>query len=159
MNRKITFSLIFLVVLGVSLFFAHRYYTKPSISVNQSLFTQQIGYSQLQDDIKSKSNVQAYFLCEAGSDCDYVSFTLIKPILNKYQLPYFTTITFVDMNDVSRQVSSTRLKELYTIQGVPALILINTSDSSVIAALEYSKSAPLTQSMIEEWLLTYNLIR
>ncbi|MBS3991922.1 MAG: hypothetical protein KGZ51_07600 [Erysipelothrix sp.] len=159
MNRKILVSLIFLVVLSVSLFFAHRYYTKPSISVNQSLFYQQIGYSQLQEDIKSSLDVQAYFLCEAGSDCDYVSFTLMKPILNKYQIPYFTTVKFVDMNDVSRQVSSTRLKELYNIQGVPALILIDTSNSSVIATLEYSKSAPLTQEMIEEWLLTYNLIR
>jgi hypothetical protein len=159
MNRKLLVSLIFLVFLSGSLFFAHRYYTKPSISVNQSLFSQQIGYSQLQEDIKSSLNIQAYFLCEEGNDCDYVSFTLMKPILNKYQMPYFTTIKFVDMNDVTRQVSSTRLKELYNIQGVPALILVNTSNSSIIATLEYSKSAPLTQEMIEEWLLTYNLIR
>lgn len=159
MNKKIVISVIFLLLLSISLFFAHRYYTKPIINVNQSLFSEQIGYSQLQEDIISRSNVQAYFLCEEGSDCDYVSFTLLKPILNKYQLPFFSSITFVNMNDVSRQVSSTRLKELYNIQSVPALVLINTSDSSVLATLEYSKSTPLTDVMVEEWLLTHSLIR
>ncbi len=159
MNKKIVISLIFLLLLSISLFFAHRYYTKPIVNVNQSLFSQQIGYSQLQEDIASSLNVQAYFLCEEGSDCDYVSFTLMKPILNKYQLPYFTTIRFVNMNDVSRQVSSTRLKELYNIQSLPALVLINTSNASVLATLEYSKSNPLTEIMIEEWLLTHSLIR
>lgn len=129
------------------------------INVSQILFYEQIGYSKLQVDIISQTEVQAYFLCEVGDDCDYVSFSLLKPILNKYQLPYFSAITFVNMNDVSRQVSSTRLKELYNIQSVPAFILINTADASVLATLENSKSNPLTKKLVEEWLLTYGLIR
>jgi len=145
--------------MSIALFFAHRYYSNPMNNVDQNLFYEQIGYSKLQEDIISQTNVQAYFLCEEKDVCDYFKFTLLKPILNKYQLSYFSALTFVNMNDVSRQVSSTRLKELYNIQSVPAFILINTADASVLATLENSISNPLTETMIEEWFLTYGLIR
>ena len=63
------------------------------------------------------------------------------------------------MDDVIRQVSSTRLKELYGVQSLPALVLLDTSTSTVISVLEYYKSSPLTQDMIEEWLITHQLLR
>jgi len=159
MNKKLMISLLTLMLLVVTLFFAHRHFTKEVMSVNQTLFLEQIGYSQLQENIKSIQNVQAYFFCEQNNDCNYVSYSLIKPILNKYQLPFFSSIIFVNMDDVSRQVSSTRLKELYNIQSVPAIVLIDPITQSVISTLEYNKSNPLTQSIIEEWLLTNGLLR
>jgi hypothetical protein len=159
MNKKIVIILSGLIVMIGSLTLAHMHFTKDSNNMNQSLFMRDISYSQLQDNIKSNINIQAYFMCERNADCDYVKFSLIKPIMNKYQLEVLTNIIFVDMDEVSRQVSSTRLKELYQIQSIPAFVLIDTSTSNVIATLEYTKSNPLTQDIIEEWLLTNGLLR
>ena len=138
---------------------AHQAFSKSSNQNSQSLFSKNISYSQLQEEVNSSINVQAYMLCEINSDCNYVTFSLLKPILNKYQLQQFSSITFVNMDDVIRQVSSTRLKELYGVQSLPALVLMDTSTSTVISVLEYYKSSPLTQDMIEEWLITHQLLR
>lgn len=138
---------------------AHQAFSKSSNQISQTLFSKNISYSQLQEEVNSSINVQAYMLCEINSDCNYVTFSLLKPILNKYQLQQFSSITFVNMDDVIRQVSSTRLKELYGVQSLPALVLLDTSTSTVISVLEYYKSSPLTQDMIEEWLITHQLLR
>jgi hypothetical protein len=159
MNKKLVIMLIGLIIMIGSITMAHLYFTKASSLVSKSLFAREISYSQLQDDIKSNINVRAYFMCEKNADCDYVKFSLIKPIMNKYQVEVLFNVTFVNMDDVSRQVSSTRLKELYQIQSIPAFVLIDTSNLNIIGTLEYSKSNPLTQDVIEEWLLTYGLIR
>ena len=159
MNKKIVIILIGLIIMIVSVSLAHMHFSKGSINVNQSLFVSDISYSQLQDNIKSSVNIQAYFMCEQNTDCDYVKFSLIKPIMNKYQIEVLAKVIFVDMDEVNRQVSSTRLKELYQIQSIPAFVLIDTSSSIVIATLEYTKFNPLTQDIIEEWLLSHGLLR
>lgn len=159
MNKKLVIIFMGLIVLIGSITLAHMHFTKDSSPLNKSLFMRDISYSQLQDDIKSNINIRAYFMCERNADCEYVVYSLIKPIMNKYHVEVLTEMTFVDMDDVSRQVSSTRLKELYQIQSIPAFVLINTSTMEIIATLEYTKSNPLTQDLIEEWLLSYTLIR
>jgi hypothetical protein len=159
MNKKIIIIFVGLLVSIGSITLAHMHFTKDSSPLNQSLFMRDISYAQLQDNIKSNINVRAYFMCEKNADCEYVIYSLIKPIMNKYHINILTEVTFVDMDDVSRQVSSTRLKELYQIQSIPAFVLINTSNLDIIATLEYTKSNPLTQDLIEEWLLTHRLLR
>jgi thioredoxin-related protein len=159
MNKKLVMILVGIMVFIGSLTLAHMHFTKQSNMINKSLFASDISYAQLQDDIKSNINIKAYFMCERNADCEYVIYSLIKPVMNKYQVEKLINVTFVDMDDVSRQVSAPRLKELYQIQSVPAFVLVDTASMNILGTLEYSKSNPLTQDLVEEWLLTYGLLR
>ena len=127
--------------------------------MDHSLFASRISYAQLQDHIRLSSDTQAYLLCEQDHDCDYVMYSLLKPLMRKYNISVLNHITFVDMDDVIRQVSPTRLRELFSIQSLPAFVIMDTSTQHVISTLEYHKTSPLVLSVLEEWLLINGLLR
>lgn len=147
------------VFLVIGVFFTHQFFARDVNPIDRTLIAYTITYSQLQDHMSNTTNTHAYVMCEKGQDCDYLLFSLLKPIMRKYNLPLLTAITIVDMDDVIRQISPPRLRELYTIQSLPAFVLVDGSTNQVIDSLEYNRASPISMSQLETWLLRHGLLR
>lgn len=147
------------IFLVISVFFAYQFFAKEVSPIDRTLIAATIPYSQLQDHMSTTIDTHAYVMCEKGQDCDYLLFSLIKPIMRKYNLPMLTSITIVDMDDVIRQISPPRLRELYTIQSLPAFILIEGGTNHIIDNLEYNRAIPISITQLETWLLRHGLLR
>lgn len=159
MNKK-PFYLSFLsIILVLGVLFTYQFFTKDESQVDRTLIADTITYSELHNHMNALRETHAYLMCEKGQDCDYLLFSLLKPIMGKYNLTTLSTFTIVDMDDVVRQISPPRLRELYTIQTLPAIILVNGDTNSIIDNLEYNRATPLTMSQLETWLLHHGLLR
>ena len=143
-----------LVLVFVGLFYVlYNKFTPNSQSYAAKLHDDnQLTTENLTQYLQVEPGKHVFYLDDGSSDAQYVSSSLLIPLSLEFEnaLPEIEPIVFND-----NQLSVVGMKKTYSVESLPAFVIVQTKDESgsydIVSSLSYNKEQPFDAKELRTW--------
>lgn len=159
-RRILLIAPIVIVLIATAMFLYNLFAPEPApIVLIDYARSVSIPYDQAEDFLKNREGVQYLWFCDASVDCLFVNDNALRPIALESRTSDFVEFVFVDMSNLKRSVTPSRLNSQWGFSNYPAFVSLQyvENEKEILSVLQWEYHNPIGLDNLREWMKENNI--